>query len=298
MSRPPDFFKNARQAPPKGLDSNGNPLPEAEPRRVNGYLVTKPMRWTKANNGRLLPLNSDAWRKLRRRVLAEQPLCAECEVHGELVPSHDIDHQDNDKNNNDRVNLVGLCQTHHSRKTWFEMRGIEYLAPLLHPYNLRPAAGEVTMVCGPAGGGKTTYVKENAASGDVVIDLDAIRASLPFGSTFAQVLEKRNEMLYALAKKPVRAWFIVSSPINNERKWWANKLGTEDVRLLDTQLDVCLERIKASRTGAHLEDSIHAAKKWWAEHRMQQPSKSQSHRAHGCDEDGTPLDPSHPWNIG
>ena len=32
MSRPPDFFKNARQQPPKGLDSNGMP----EERRVNG----------------------------------------------------------------------------------------------------------------------------------------------------------------------------------------------------------------------------------------------------------------------
>ena len=35
MSRPPDFFKNARQQPPKGLDSNG--MPEA--RRLENMSV-------------------------------------------------------------------------------------------------------------------------------------------------------------------------------------------------------------------------------------------------------------------
>ena len=55
-----------------------NPLPEGEPRRVNGYLVKPPMRWTKDANGRTLPLNSAAWRKLRAQVLAEVPLCQYC----------------------------------------------------------------------------------------------------------------------------------------------------------------------------------------------------------------------------
>lgn len=253
-------------------------------------------RYTTAKNGRLLPLNSDAWAKLRRMVLAEQPLCPECEIYGKTEPAVHVDHIDNNASNNARENLVGLCHSHHSRKTWHEQRGIVYLAPLLHPYNLRQAKGETTIVCGPAGGGKTTYVKENAKPGDVYIDLDLIRESLPPSAQFHEVLAKRNQLLNALADTPRRAWFIVSSPINSERDWWARKLGTTDVRLLDTPIDVCIERINASRHGEHKTDSLMAARKWWAEYEMQQPSKSQAHRAHGCDADGVPLDPSHHWN--
>ena len=41
-------------------------------------LPRPPTRWTKASNGRLLPLNSRAWQKLRCSVLAEVPLCQYC----------------------------------------------------------------------------------------------------------------------------------------------------------------------------------------------------------------------------
>jgi hypothetical protein len=122
MSRPPDFFKNARQQPPKGLDSNGNPLPEAEPRYVNGYLVKPPMRWTKADNGRLLPLNSRAWQKLRRSVLAEVPLCQYCPP-GVITPATEVDHKNNNPADNSRENLVSTCKPCHSIKTMSDMYG-------------------------------------------------------------------------------------------------------------------------------------------------------------------------------
>ena len=130
MSRPPDFFKNARQQPPKGLDSNGNPLPEAEPRRVNGYLVKPPMRWTKDDNGRVLPLNSAAWRKLRKQVLAEEPLCRHCAAQGLTVPSTEVDHINNDPSDNShdpddrsKSNFQALCKPCHSIKTMADLYG-------------------------------------------------------------------------------------------------------------------------------------------------------------------------------
>ena len=120
MSRPPDFFKNARQQPPKGLDSNGMP----EERRVNGYLVKPPMRWTKDSNGRVLPLNSAAWRKLRKQVLAEEPLCRHCAAQGLVVPATEVDHM-NGAADNSREALQALCKPCHSIKTMAELYGRE-----------------------------------------------------------------------------------------------------------------------------------------------------------------------------
>ena len=118
MSRPPDFFKNARQQPPKGLDSNG--MPEA--RRVNGYLVKPPTRWTKDSNGRVLPLNSAAWRKLRKQVLAEEPLCRHCAAQGLTVPATEVDHMRGAADNS-RDALQALCKPCHSIKTMAELYG-------------------------------------------------------------------------------------------------------------------------------------------------------------------------------
>ena len=120
MSRPPDFFKNARQQPPKGLDSNGMP----EERRVNGYPVKPPMRWTKDSNGRVLPLNSAAWRKLRKQVLAEEPLCRHCAAQGLTVPATEVDHMRGAADNS-RDALQALCKPCHSIKTMAELYGRE-----------------------------------------------------------------------------------------------------------------------------------------------------------------------------
>ena len=118
MSRPPDFFKNARQQPPKGLDSNGMP----EERRVNGYPIVPPMRWTKDSNGRVLPLNSAAWRKLRKQVLAEEPLCRHCAAQGLTVPATEVDHMRGAADNS-RDALQALCKPCHSIKTMAELYG-------------------------------------------------------------------------------------------------------------------------------------------------------------------------------
>ena len=118
MTRSPTFFRDARQQPPKGLDSNG--MPEA--RRVNGYLVKPPTRWTKDSNGRVLPLNSAAWRKLRKQVLAEEPLCRHCAAQGLTVPATEVDHMRGAADNS-RDALQALCKPCHSIKTMAELYG-------------------------------------------------------------------------------------------------------------------------------------------------------------------------------
>lgn len=80
-------------------------------------LSSRSLRDKQQSNGRTLALNGAAWAKLRRLVLSEQPLCAECERMGRITASRDVDHHDNDPTNNERSNLVGLCSPCHSEKT-------------------------------------------------------------------------------------------------------------------------------------------------------------------------------------
>lgn len=94
----------------------------SEPRYVNGYRQQPPTRWTKANNGRLLPLNSAAWRRLRASVLAEVPLCQYCPP-GAVTPADSVDHANNNPADNTRTNLVSCCASCHSRKTASDMHG-------------------------------------------------------------------------------------------------------------------------------------------------------------------------------
>ena len=61
--------------------------------------------------------SSELWRKVRRRVLREQPLCPACEAEGRVVPATQVHHKAGLVDRPDlafkRDNLVGLCVRHH-----------------------------------------------------------------------------------------------------------------------------------------------------------------------------------------
>lgn len=78
-------------------------------------------RHVKTNDGRLLPLNSEAWYRLRRMVLTEQPLCPECQARGVLEVATQVHHINDNAMDNSRENLVGLCAPCHSRHTAEDM---------------------------------------------------------------------------------------------------------------------------------------------------------------------------------
>ena len=92
------------------------------PRKPLTLADIKTKRWTKKDNGRLLPLNSDAWRKLRRQVLAEEPLCRHCAAQGLTVPATEVDHMRGAADNS-RDALQALCKPCHSIKTMAELYG-------------------------------------------------------------------------------------------------------------------------------------------------------------------------------
>ena len=70
-----------------------------------------------ADPRRTLKLNGAAWQKLRKSVLAREPMCRECTRLGFTVIATDVDHRDGNPANNDAVNLNPLCHSHHSQKT-------------------------------------------------------------------------------------------------------------------------------------------------------------------------------------
>jgi len=55
--------------------------------------------------------------RLRKMVMADQPLCLLCEAEGRIVPGVELDHIDGDPWNLERENLQMLCKKHHSVKT-------------------------------------------------------------------------------------------------------------------------------------------------------------------------------------
>ena len=62
------------------------------------------------------------WRKLRKIVLAEEPLCRKCQQQGRITAGNQVDHIDGNAYNNARNNLQVLCLPCHARKTNSEMK--------------------------------------------------------------------------------------------------------------------------------------------------------------------------------
>lgn len=57
--------------------------------------------------------DSAAWKRIRKHILAEQPVCVKCKRKA----STDVDHIDGNRYNLNHSNLQGLCHSCHSRKT-------------------------------------------------------------------------------------------------------------------------------------------------------------------------------------
>lgn len=241
-------------------------------------------------------LRGRAGQQARRRRLAAHPTCAECAKQGLVKATDQVDHivplfaggEDVDSN------VQGLCFLHHAIKTASESPSAE--AVQNHPAWLKPALGDLTIVCGPPCAGKSTLVASEAAPSDVVIDLDAILAQLSPGyrpwhgglepGLLNRGIRVRNAMLGSLSARPARAWFIVGAPTHAERMWWHQQLGGH-VRLLEPPLKVLEER--AVKRGTP--DALPGIRAWYAASRQRWagPAKSKLPRQ-AFGPDGYPLE--------
>lgn len=254
------------------------------------------------------PYNTARWQRLRQAHLSIEPMCRGCAPR--LVIASHVDHvhaiSDGGPAFPGHDGLTSYCLSCHSAKT---ARGAEAGAartskprrgcdsegnPLdpRHPWNggngrishatmerrmpsdLKPSRIPLTIVCGPPGSGKTTYVRERAGPHDVVICLDTIMQKITDAPehdapdwALKPALEARNGMLRRLANdcEHNAAWFIVSAPDPADRRKWKTRLGGELV-VIETPLPECIARIKADETRpAHrIESMVEAATRWWA----------------------------------
>lgn len=219
------------------------------------------------------------WMRIRQdTLLAGRFTCVDC---GYVNASNEIDHNTplEQGGTDDEHNLKIRCKDCHDAKSKSEgvqRRGFskidrqQFINELLFPVNLKPSNIPLTIVCGPAGGGKSTYIKTHKCDSDVVIDMDIIRTELGISSnqwseeTLIQMLTRRNELLATLSDfKASQAWFIVSAATAVERDWWRNALKPQRVIIVLAQERICIDRIIKTRTGDRASRSIKATRKWW-----------------------------------
>ncbi len=219
------------------------------------------------------------WDKARATFLSHHPRCMMVR-DGVMCgkPANVVDHIEPHRGDQakfwDSSNWQSLCVScHSSHKQAIENQGgIDNLRRSL-PFDVKRSRIPVTIVCGPAGSGKSTFVRTHAGPRDLIIDLDVIRSHLSGEPIHASTpkwtphaLDERNRILRSLAADHVhdRAWFIISAPQGEERTAWRNKLGADRVVLLDVPADECRRRIWADpdRRGQQqrMED---LARDWW-----------------------------------
>jgi hypothetical protein len=216
-----------------------------------------------------------AWMETRQKIaLAHGYRCVDC---GLIWRSH-IDQIDHTVplergGSNDESNLNPLCNECHKVKTLSE-RGERrlFIKDLVMPFDIYPSLPPLTIVCGPAAGGKSTYIRDNMAKGDYLIDMDNIRLRLGIKDSewgvqsLQSSLLMRNNMLRSLKTLEVNhAWFIVSASKCKDRDWWMNKLKPKQLIVVTAGLSTCLSRIDETRTGHRAERSRDASAKWWNE---------------------------------
>ena len=115
----------------------------------------------------------------------------------------------------------------------------------------------IVVVTGPPCGGKSTYIKANAKSGDVIIDMDKIALALTTDDTpnhsYSQAIRfiamqarkaAVKEALYQCAdRRGPTAWIIHTDPSADERSQY--RLRNAQIVEINPGKEVCLERLKS-----------------------------------------------------
>lgn len=151
------------------------------------------------------------WEQARATFLAEHPLCAEHDRQGQpLTPATVVDHVRPHKGNERRFwdsenNWEATCATCHNRKTMCEQNLPKYRR---------------TIVTGPPGSGKSTYVNKHRKPGDLVWDWDEVAKvmlQLPMHETPSDCIPHLNAMAEVLCREvatrcPARdVWIILTN---------------------------------------------------------------------------------------
>lgn len=253
------------------------------------------------------------WEKARRTYLAAHPLCVMCQGQGRVSAATVVDHIIPHRGDqtlfwDSEKNWQALCKKHHDGEKQSEERlgyslnvgqdgwPIDPQHPAnsgkkpkvigtskSHPYWFRRSYVPLTIVCGPPGSGKSTYVRENAGPNDKVICFDQIATRL-FGregderahtqldsKAVGDVLRARNEELGDLMRSAATslwpaAWLIVGEPEAERRQWWQDRLQPKAIVVLKTPATVCKQRVAkdAERGDVRFRSVNESIDGWWS----------------------------------
>ncbi|MCM2580457.1 AAA family ATPase [Streptomyces meridianus] len=206
------------------------------------------------------------WPPLRDQVLSEEPLCRAHCGRPPAVVDHIRPHRGDEQLAFDRGNLQALCKPCHDAKTARE-------TGFAGGGRKQAGAARITLVCGPPCSGKSSYVREHAERGDLVIDWDALAVAL--GSSHGHdhppalrpfIAEARDAVTARLdrAHNLTAAWIIATAPRQSDRERLA---PGADVVLLATPEDECTRR---ARRDGRPHGTIEAIESWWRTYRADQ----------------------------
>ena len=104
----------------------------------------------------------------------------------------------------------------------------------------------IHVVIGAPCAGKSTYVRENAKRGDVIVDYDSLAKALgaeghlPDGDIKQAAFRARKAAIEYCVETKCEAWIIHTSPTDEQREAY-EKAGAEFIEM-DTDMDTCLQR--------------------------------------------------------
>lgn len=224
------------------------------------------------------------WDKARAGFLAKHTVCAICGKEPATVVDHIEPHKGDTRVFWDRSNWQPSCAPcHNGKKQSQEKGGISLTAHRRRmPPDLKPARIPLTIVCGPAGSGKSTYAREHAGPRDLIIDLAEIKSQLSGAPLYmagtqwtGPALEQRNVMLRSLATdtEHEHAWLIIGAPTAEERAQWVKLLRPIRLHILLVPFVDCADRIKRDERRRHVQrDHIEKARIWWTKYTPDQRS--------------------------
>ena len=156
---------------------------------------------------------------------------------------------------------------------------VEILCPRCHALQ-HPERGfikkrkQVFIVYGPPLSGKSTYVRQNMESGDLVIDLDVIYSSLSLLPMYdrpkglSRVVFAVRDCLYDQIR--IRngdwpaAWIVAGLPRKDERERLAARMGADCI-LIEASKEECLERLR-NNPGGRSEEWAGHIERWFADY--------------------------------